>query len=277
MFAIMNLETSQWQDRRVRFMSSLRKILSVSLVLSLILACNAGASLGNADAPPGCYQVTFLNSTENPDDSSTWSYKVEELACAQDLSNWMLELADCATVQDAAPSPWEIVQPDPNYHFNGIKWQTGTDFQSREFSIVLSGALTTGMVRYGVKGPDVSIGLVEGPVCQLQTFTPDGSETPSSTPAVDITASPEKPLPTLPVATVQPPASAGFILITDNDQTLTFTCNGNAVEVRGNANVITLLGACSSITVKGNGNQVYWQSGSPVITDTGNENSISQR
>jgi hypothetical protein len=258
-------------------MNSLRKILLVSCVSSLILACNAVASLGNGDAPPGCYQVTFLNSTQNADGSSTWTYNVEELACAQDLSNWMLELPACALVQDASPSPWEIVQPDPNYHFDGIKWQTGTDFHSGDFSIVLSGELTMGMVKYGVKGPDVSIGLVEGPVCQTQTATPAGKATLTFTPSIDVTPTLEKPLPSATAVSEQPPASSGLILITDNDQMLTFTCNGNAVEVRGNANVITLLGTCSSITVKGNANQVYWQSGSPVITDTGNENIISQR
>jgi hypothetical protein len=73
-----------------------------------------------------------------------------------------------------------------------------------------------------------------------------------------------------------PPASSGTIIITDNDQTLTFTCSGNAVEVRGNANVITLLGSCASITVRGNANVIYY-SGSPVITNTGNENIITQR
>jgi hypothetical protein len=258
-------------------MNSLRKILFVSLVLSLILACNAVASLGNGDAPPGCYQVTFLNASENPDGSSTWTYNVAELACAQDLSNWMLELPACAVVQDASRSPWEIVHPDPNYHFDGIKWQTGTDFQSGEFSIVLSGELTTGMVRYGVKGPAVSIGLVEGPVCQAQTATPDSKATLTLTPSTEVTSTLEKPIPTATALPEQPPASSGIILITDNAQTLTFTCNGNAVEVRGNANVITLLGTCSSITVKGNANQVYWKSGSPAITDTGNENIISQR
>lgn len=63
----------------------------------------------------GCYQVTFLGMTESTDRVSTWRYQVEEQACSQDLSNWMLELPACATVVDASPAPWEIVQPDPNY------------------------------------------------------------------------------------------------------------------------------------------------------------------
>src|SRR5688500_8804619 len=185
----------------------------------------------------------------------------------------MLELPECATIVDASPSPWEIVQPDPNFHFNGIKWQTGTGFQSGEFSVVLSGELITGMVKYGVKGPAVAIGLVEGPVCNLTTSTSSAELTLTAT---QTAIADETPSPTALVATIQPPASSGTIIITDNDQTLTFTCNDNAVEVRGNANTVTLLGLCSSITVKGNANVIYY-SGSPVITNTGNENTITQR
>jgi hypothetical protein len=72
------------------------------------------------------------------------------------------------------------------------------------------------------------------------------------------------------------PGSTDPITVTGSDQTLTFTCNGNDVEVRGHANTITLLGSCSSITVTGNGNRVFWQYGSPVITNHGNDNIISQ-
>ena len=95
------------------------------------------------------------------------------------------------------------------------------------------------------------------------------------------------PVPTNPLATVVPPtvipptAQAPFestdpIVVTSHDQTLTFTCNGNAVEVRGYANTVTLLGSCSSITVTGNGNRVFWQSGFPIITNEGKDNIISQ-
>ena len=199
---------------------------------------------------------------------------MEEQSCTHDLSNWLLELPACATVVDASPSPWEVVHPDPNFQLDGIKWQTGTDFQSGEFSVVLSGELMSGTVQVGVKGPDVAIGVIEGPACDVTTVTPTATQTTT----VESTPSPIAFTPTVTAPTIQPPpASSGTILITDNNQTLTFTCNGNAVEVRGNANVITLLGSCSSITVRGNANQVYWQSGAPIITNTGNENIISQR
>lgn len=232
---------------------------------------------------PNCYKITFLGFTENGDGTSTWNYQVDELSCAQDLSNWVLELPACTTVMGASPSPWEVVNPDPNHHLNGIKWQTGAGFQSGVFSVTLTGDLTAGTVQVGAKGPDVAIGLITGPACDVPaTGTPTITMTPTVTPTIDLavspTSSPTDVPPTVPPLPTQPapPASSGTILITDNGQTLTFTCNGNAVEVRGNANTITLLGTCGSITVKGNGNTIYY-SGSPAITNTGNENSLIQR
>ncbi|HEX6270591.1 MAG TPA: DUF3060 domain-containing protein [Anaerolineales bacterium] len=259
----------------------LSKIFVLFALLGLSAACSLLTPAGKSVTLADCYQITFLGSSQSTDQISTWRYRVEELACAQDLSNWMLELPACATVLDASPSPWEVIQPDPNFQLNGIKWQTGAGFQSGEFNLVLSGQLTSGTVQVGVKGPDVAIGVIEGPACDVTTITPTvtitpGAITPILTTTVQSTPSPAEPSATASAPTVQPPASSGTILITDNDQTLTFTCNGNAVEVRGNANVITLLGSCSSITVRGNANQIYWQSGSPVITDTGNGNIISQ-
>lgn len=259
----------------------LKKLSVVLLLLSLSMACKLITPSGNGTVTLGdCYQVSFLGYSESTDQVSTWRYHVKELSCAQDLSNWMLELPACATIVDASPSPWEVVQPDPNYHFDGIKWQTGARFQSGEFTVVLSGELMSSMVQVGVKGPDVATGMIEGPVCKIITNTPSGTlAMDTETPTPTMVEEEETPAltETLPPPTIQPPASSGPIIITDNDQTLTFTCNGNSVEVRGNANVISLLGSCSSITVKGNANQVSWQSGSPVITDTGNENIISQR
>lgn len=228
---------------------------------------------------PNCYKITFLGFTDNGGGTSTWTYRVDELSCAQDLSNWVLELPACVSVVGASPFPWEVVQPDPNIQLAGIKWETGAGFQSGEFSVTLEGDLANGtvQVQVGAKGPDVAIGSIAGPACDLpaagtQTIT----MTPTVTPTIDLTASPTFAPTEAPPTQPAPPPSSGTILITDNGQTLTFTCNGNAVEVRGNANTITLLGICSSITVKGNANVIYY-SGSPVITNTGNGNTILQR
>jgi hypothetical protein len=113
-----------------------------------------------------------------------------------------------------------------------------------------------------------------------RTLPPTDTATP--VPTEPLPSNTPTPLPTVPPPTANPPtvepspASTDPIIVTGSNQTLTFTCNGNAAEVRGHANTITLLGSCSSITVKGNGNTVFWQYGSPVITDHGNDNIIRQ-
>ena len=119
------------------------------------------------------------------------------------------------------------------------------------------------------------------------TSTPLPSDTPTplpteTQPAVDTsTPVPTALLPTLELPTAIVPtvqltsASTEPIVVTQSDQTLIFSCNGNAAEIRGHANTVTLLGSCSSITVTGNGNRVFWQSGSPVITAQGQDNIVS--
>lgn len=128
------------------------------------------------------------------------------------------------------------------------------------------------------------------------TALPSDTATPLPTntypPVATVTSVPTNSLPTdtpIPLATLgtlptdipptaQPlPVSTEPIIITSSNQILTFTCNGNAVEVRGHYNTVTLLGSCSSITVVGNDNQVFWQFGSPVITNKGNGNVIIQQ
>ncbi len=211
---------------------------------------------------PNCFQITFLGFTDNGDGTSTWRYSAKELSCAQDLGDWVLKLPFCAQVVDAAPSPWEEVHPDPNIQLNGIKWHIGAGFDSGEFSVVLSGELTHGSTQVGAKGPDVAIGTISGPVCTAATPTPTITGTPTVTPT-----------PTIPGI---PPAVSGLVVITENDQTLTINCSGAAVEVRGNANHITLLGSCTSLTIKGNANWISAQSAIPFIEDTGNGNTILQ-
>ena len=117
----------------------------------------------------------------------------------------------------------------------------------------------------------------------LPTNTQPPAETSTPVPTVPLPFDTPLPLPTaapptpVPPTTAQPsPVSTAPIVVTGNNQSLTFSCNGNAVEIRGHANTITLLGSCSSITVTGNGNEVFWQYGSPVITDRGTNNIIEQ-
>jgi hypothetical protein len=125
-------------------------------------------------------------------------------------------------------------------------------------------------------------------------FNPTGTPTPLPTqtlpPTVTATSGLTNPLPSdtpiplptvalptaIPVTIPASPASPGTILVNGSNQTLTFTCNSDAVEIRGHANTVTLLGSCSSITVTGNGNRVFWESGSPVITNRGRDNIVEQ-
>jgi hypothetical protein len=240
---------------------------------------------------PNCYKISFLGYTEHADGTSTWSYRVEELSCAQDLSNWVLELPACASVVGASPSPWEEVHPDPNIQLNGIKWEVGAGFERGDFSVTLAGELGLGATHAGAKGPDVATGIISGPVCTTATATatltptitttPTITATPTVTPTPTVTGSPTV-TPTITVTpsvtSAAPPAVSGTIVITENAQTLTINCAGAAVEVRGNANTITLLGTCSSLTIRGNANWISVQSSASLkIVDTGNENTVIQR
>lgn len=116
----------------------------------------------------------------------------------------------------------------------------------------------------------------------LPTNTLPPTDTPTPVPTMPLPS--DTPIPTftvvpptaIPPTVQQPSASTDPIIITGNDQTLTFTCNDNSVVLRGHANTILLFGSCSSITVTGNGNHVYWQFGSPVITNNGTDNIVSQ-
>jgi hypothetical protein len=137
-----------------------------------------------------CYQVTFLGVDYNPNNTSTWSYHVAELPCAQDLSNWMVALPDCALPPlSAAPEPWEFVNPDPNFQLTGVKWEVGDVFEQGVFTVTVSGHWDIGLTQFGVKGPDVGIGVTAGPICEppSPTLTPTGSATPTATPTMTMT------------------------------------------------------------------------------------------
>lgn len=112
------------------------------------------------------YRITFLDVTANPDGTSTWRYRVEELPSAQDLSNWVLELPGCASLLHAAPEPWEAVGPDPNAGLSGIKWETGAGFQAGEFVFTLGEQWAVGATRVAAKGPDLTFGTIAGPICE---------------------------------------------------------------------------------------------------------------
>jgi hypothetical protein len=109
------------------------------------------------------FQISFLG-VDYTSSHSIWRYYVKELPRAQDLSNWVLGLPNCATIISARPN-WESVNPDPNANITGIKWETGGGFVEGEFSITLHGALSLGVVDVAAKGPGVAWGEIAGPNC----------------------------------------------------------------------------------------------------------------
>ncbi len=151
---------------------SLACLLVIVLAAVLASGCRPASTavetVGNYSSNAGCYQVEFLGVTESSEVASTWRYRVQDQNCAQNSSNWILELPACATVVDASPGHWEIISPDMQSQISGIKWQTGADFQDGEFSVTLTGNLQKGMTRAGMEGQNISIGSMEGPVCKGQ-------------------------------------------------------------------------------------------------------------
>jgi hypothetical protein len=125
----------------------------------------------SAKALDNCYKIVFEGKEcRYYDDyaNSTWKYYVEELPCAQDLSNWVLELPDCVKAITATPEPWERVHPDPNAHLDGIKWQTGGGFEAGIFTVKLRGCPPVKGTQVAAKGPDVDWGFIKGPGCSYK-------------------------------------------------------------------------------------------------------------
>lgn len=143
------------------------------------LSCNPGtvpapsgdrcvSSGGGADTTtPGtvtsnCFEVGLVRETKNANGSSTWTYRVRELPCAQDLSNWVLGTGACA-ITGGSPR-YELVNPDPNAQLVGVKWETGGGFSDGEFTVTTT-ATRRGMIKFATKGPKVAYGTVDGPIC----------------------------------------------------------------------------------------------------------------
>jgi len=157
----------------------------------------AGTGSASSTSSNG-FQVTFLGSQAHADGTSTWRYRVDELPCAQDLSNWVLEVFDC-TVVGASPEPNEFVHPDPNAKLTGVKWETGGGFSSGEFAVTVSGPAREAAIRFGVKGPGVELGETTGPRCSDAARPPVGDVSKGSGPpkrCPDASVPPPPPPPT---------------------------------------------------------------------------------
>lgn len=111
------------------------------------------------------FRISFDGVDYHDDGTSTWTYTVEELPSAMDLSNWVLETPFCAPIVDAGPEPWEIVDPDPNAKLSGVKWETGAGFQQGQFWVTLETTGAVGRTNVAAKGPNVAFGEIAGPTC----------------------------------------------------------------------------------------------------------------
>ena len=100
-----------------------------------------------------------------------WTYRVEELEGAQDLSHWVLELPECVSVVATSPEVDEFVDPDPTTNLSGAKWETASAFTTGEFTVELDGEYPTGIVRVATKSADVAVAELAGPACN-STATP---------------------------------------------------------------------------------------------------------
>ncbi len=171
------LQNILFHRRFVRSLISLLGVL-VLIVSSLGILANGAISPVSAQEPtpdedpvfPNAtltnngILISFIEKTINADNSTSWSYEVEELPGAQDLSNWVLATNGC-TVNTAIPEPNEVVDPDPNSGVRGVKWQTGADFSTGVFTVTVAQSATMGLVRVAAKAPDVAYGEVIGPIC----------------------------------------------------------------------------------------------------------------
>jgi hypothetical protein len=189
----------------------------------------AGAtSSSSAFATANGFEVIFLGSQSNADGTSTWRYRVNETPCAQDLSNWVLEIFDCAIVS-ASPEPNEAVSPDPNAKLTGVKWETGGGFSSGEFAVTVSGAARADTIRFAVKGPDVVLGETTGPRCGDAAAPPadpgTGSRGKNRCPDAGVPRSDSAPPP--PPPTVPDAGSCTLVCSDENPCPPRFLCDPN--------------------------------------------------
>lgn len=173
----------QWDATSGDFAVTLSGTVAVGLVEVGVVGNDDSTAAGQIVGPvcqeaadevtlENCYQIAFLGAENNGDGTSSWTYLMTELPCAQDLSNWVLALPlACVSVVGETPNG-EVVTPDPNANLDGIKWQTGAGFVQGQFTVILSGELgvdlAIGVVDVAAKGPDVAFGQISGPVCLVE-------------------------------------------------------------------------------------------------------------
>ncbi len=101
------------------------------------------------------YEVVYDGRTyDGSADQTTFAYTVRASGATSDLSNFVLQLPDCAPSPDASSPAGGEVGTDPNTGLFGIKWSlslSSSDTVGRSYSVTYPGDIPEGVVRVAVK------------------------------------------------------------------------------------------------------------------------------
>lgn len=98
------------------------------------------------------YEVTWISTQFNSNNTSTWKYRVRELPGGANLSRWRLALNPSHQVQAGTTSGYSVGTELGSFY--GIKWDLPASFTQGEFTIVLNGHwfgadMPTGVLTHG--------------------------------------------------------------------------------------------------------------------------------
>jgi hypothetical protein len=111
------------------------------------------------------FRITFDGVEYHEDGTSTWYYTVEEATNDKHLGKWVLETPFCASILDAGPEPWKIMDPDPHARLSGVQWKTKHQFEQGQFWVKLDTGGQVGFTHVAAKGNKASVGEIAGPTC----------------------------------------------------------------------------------------------------------------
>ncbi len=118
------------------------------------------------------YDIALVEFGYNSDGTSSWTYRVSELAGGKDLSHWDLALDPSHVVVDGTTSGYDLGIDGSTGYF-GIKWDVEEDFTGGSFTIVLDQHYlptesSTGVLAKG--GPSADLGEMMIPSVDLVTL-----------------------------------------------------------------------------------------------------------
>lgn len=164
----------------------LNYLVSLILIVSLVSYTITLVAAPPPTPEPGDYDITFLDVTyDEVANSSTWRYNV---TCIGDpeISHFDFEFKlvcdpPLASIIDASPTPWEVVDPDPTTGVTGLKFDFGVPKgETVTVMFTLEGMWTVNNITVWVKaghqdpyeGPSYIIG---GPSCFVIPEVPFGT------------------------------------------------------------------------------------------------------